>query len=374
MKRWVGVGVVVAALGGVLAWGWQRLHAKDRAPGDTVEVPLSPKPKDGPPPKIVLPEKKWDFGTMDQEEDGKHVFEIGNEGSGPLTLQLAEKACGCTGLTIEDVVWTKDQKRPPAQTIEVPPGGKTHLEFAWNTEVRTALRTSTKLVTNDPAEPVIEFTVEGQVVPSVELSQRQLTVAEMRASEGASMTVDVYSRLMENLDITQIESSSDLVVATWAPMSADRLESYSAKSGYNATLQIAPGLPIGPFRVTLTIHTNSERHPKLSGEITGKAAGDVMLTPWEELNFKSVKVAEGSTLNLFVKVLSPTPVEVTIGRVVPEFLEAKLVVGQGKNFYRLQVKVPREAPGGTFRGVIELKTNHPTAELVKVPAWGNVIQ
>ena len=376
MKPWVGVVVVlVAALGSVLAWGWQHLHAKDRPQeGDTAAVQFPVKPKDTLPPKIVVSENgKWDFGTMDQEEDGKHVFEISNDGPGVLSLKFAEKTCGCTGLTIEDVVWTKDEKTPPSRPIQVPPGGKTHLEFAWNTEFRTTLRTTARLVTDDPAQPVVEFTVDGQVTPSVELSQRQISVAQMRGSEGTALTVDVFSRSLENLEITQIEASHELVTATWEPLSQDRLDLVSAKSGGRATVRIAPGLPLGPFRTTLTVHTNSERRPKLTVDIAAKVSGDVVLTPFEELDFKTVKVTESRLLKLFIKVRGEAPVQVTLARVAPEFLKAELVGGR-KNFYHLDVQVPVGAPGGPFRGVIELETDHPTAKVVRIPVRGDVSQ
>ena len=375
MKRWVGVGVVVAAVGSVLVWGWQHLQAKDRGKGSASPVLFPTKSKDTRPPKIVLSQRKHNFGSMDQEEDGTHQFEIRNEGSGVLLLQFREKTCGCTGLRIEDLVWTKDQKTPPREEIEVPPGENTHLEFAWNTELRTNLRTSAKLVTNDPEEPVVEFMVEGEVIPSVELSQRQVTVADMRNNESSTVSLDVFSRSMENLEITEMESSQELVTATWTAMSTERLEAMSAKSGYRATVQIAPGHTLGPFRATLTVHTNSERRPKLTVDITGKVTGDVMLTPWDSLDFMTVKVSEGRTLGLFVfvKARGETDHKAKIARVNPEFLKVQLVRA-GKGPYELKVEVPPGAPGGKFWGSIELETSHPTAKVVKIPVRGEVIQ
>ena len=376
MKRWFGVGGLVVGLGVVLSGGCrgQRGDA-GQAPGhDKGEhTQTSHNPKDGPPPKIVFGDTNHDFGSMDQEETGRHVFEIRNEGEGVLQLRFIEKSCGCTGLTIEDLVWTKEQKVPPNRSLEVPPGGKSDLEFAWNTEQRSHLRTVARLATNDPGQQIVEFAVEGDVIPSVEVSQQQVAIAELRNTDTTTASVTVFSRRLEDLEVTEVEASHYLVSATWEPVPDDDLELLPAKKAYRVIVNIAPGLPLGPFRTTLTIHTNAERRPTISVEMGGRVTGEVTLTPSDTVDFQTVRVAEGSRRNLFIKMRGDDPVQVKVVRVVPEFLKVEFVPA-GENRYQLKVQVPPRAPGGVFKGSIELETTHLTAKSVNIPVRGQVIQ
>jgi hypothetical protein len=219
----------------------------------------------------------------------------------------------------------------------------------------------------------VEFAVEGDVMPSVEVTQQQVALAELRNGDTTTASVAVFSRRLDDLEITQVESSHDLVSATWEPLSDDDLASLAAKKGYRTNVQIAPGIPLGPFRATLTIHTNAERRPTISVELAGKVSGDVTLTPTDSLDFQIVRVAEGSRRNLFIKVHGKTPVQVSVARVEPEFLKVELVAA-GESRYQLKTQVPPRAPGGSFKGVIELETTHPTAKLVEIPVRGVVGQ
>jgi hypothetical protein len=376
MKRIVGV-VVVVAIASFLAWG--RFHSPAEEPdseatNDTkIEIPKPPK---GPQPRAVLDEAQFDFGTMDQQQKGAHVFTVKNEGEGELELRIANTSCGCTSVKLAHLVWQPKQGAPPTEAIHVPPGQSVGVEMSWNTELRAGdFRTSAKVLSNDAALPVIETFIAGKIVPFVELTATQLQFAEARSAEPTTQSMHVYSKKLDNLELTGFDTSNELVTATFEPAATDYLGLMEGKSGVKVTVEVKPGLPIGPFGAKLTLKTNYAERPTIDLAVTGQVVGDVILTPEDRIDFQTVKVSQGATKHLFIKVRSPDPVEVKVVKAPVSFLKISLKPSESaKNFYRLTVEVPVGAPGGDFRGTIELETTHESAKLIKVPVRGSVSQ
>ncbi len=53
-------------------------------------------PADAPQPRIVVPERVYDFGTVGPQDVVEYTFVIRNEGEAPLTISRAFTTCGCT--------------------------------------------------------------------------------------------------------------------------------------------------------------------------------------------------------------------------------------------------------------------------------------
>ncbi len=65
----------------------------EMGPSNTV-IPFLP--KDGPQPKLVIPQDTWDFGRVGPTEVVSHTFVLKNEGEAPLTIARIYTTCGCT--------------------------------------------------------------------------------------------------------------------------------------------------------------------------------------------------------------------------------------------------------------------------------------
>jgi hypothetical protein len=375
MKRLVGV-VVVVAVASFLAWG--RFRSPGEEPSESAgngQLEL-PKPPKGPPPKAVLDETEFDFGTMDQQQKGTHVFNVKNEGEGDLELRIANTSCGCTSVKLAHLLWEPKKGLPPTEAIRVPPGQSAAVEMSWDTELRAGdFRTSAKILSNDVALPIVETFVSGKIVAFVEQTLIQVQFDEARSSESTTQSMYVYSRKLDNLELTGFDTSNELITATFEPAPADYLSLMEAKSGVKVIVDVKPGLPIGPFSGKLTLKTNYAERPTLDLTVAGQVVGDVILTPDDRIDFQTVKVNQGGTKNLFIKVRTPDPVEVKVAKVPVAFLKVSLKPSESaKNFYRLTVEVPAGAPGGDFRGTIELETTHESAKLIKIPVRGSVSQ
>lgn len=359
----------------------------------TVTAPLKSK---GPPSVFVSEEKIHNFGSMDQQQFATHVFEIRNEGEGELVLRIVDSSCGCTVVRMGDLVWNKEEvTAAPTETIAVQPGNAIDMELTWNTKLKSGqFTTVTTIDTNDPNQPRADFTVEGLIVPFVELSPASLRFDDARNNEVTTGYVYVYSKKLENLEITEVKSSNPLITAEFEPASEEFLSGMEAKSGLKASIKIEPGLPIGPFNAALTFKTNCEERPELTVAVSGQVGGDVTMTPDERISFGTVKTTESNTRGVFLKfrgesdslveVKEPritlrrmdvrqatekdTPTEAPAGIEVTNFLKVSVTKSETmKNFFQIKVEVPQGSPGGQFRGLVELETDHPTAKLVKIP-------
>jgi len=57
-------------------------------------------PQNQPQPKIEVPEKNYDFGSIGPQDVVEHEFIIRNVGKAPLTISRAYTTCGCTSAEI----------------------------------------------------------------------------------------------------------------------------------------------------------------------------------------------------------------------------------------------------------------------------------
>ena len=361
MNRWIGIGVA-AALTAAVIWGWQGSWTNGG----------------GLAPKMVFEETLHNFGQMDQLKTGAHEFRISNEGTADLVLNFQYTHCGCTRVKLNELVWNpKVEKDPPDGTIQLAPGEKATLQITWDTEQkRGPFRTSIRLGTNDPDHNSVEFYLEGEVIPVVELSRTYIRMTKLRSDVLSSESFEVASQLAEDMELHHKIASNPLVHVTFEPYNQEKLTSMSLKSGYQGTVKIDPGLPIGSFRARVTIGTNLPDRPEFMIQIAGKVKGDVILTPSDQLDFKGIRLGsdEGRSLHVDIKVTRDEPVKVDALHWTPEFLQVSVEPQTGKNRYRLEVFVPLDAPGGNFKGTIELETSYAGAKKILIPVGGRLFR
>jgi len=327
--------------------------------------------------RVQALETTYNFGTMDQEQKGKHAFKIKNVGQDRLAIRLAGASCGCSSVKLKNIDWVGEkQKELPTTLAYLEPGEEADVLVGWDTRHRLGpFSLSVTLNTSDPTNRSLKLRVEGEVVPEVQLSENRLVINEVRNDRETTASFYVYSTVRDDLTVKPVSSSNPLISLTLKPMDADLLKKLEYKSGYMGTVHVAPGMPLGPFHEQLTIGTNVPTRPKLTIDLVGRVHGAVYLTPWERLDFKIVRVSEGATLKLFIKIAGEKDVTPRVTKVEPQFLQVQLKkLKTGKNRFQLIATVPKGSPGGNFRGEIEIQTDHPTAKLIKIPVRGQVVR
>ncbi len=147
----IGVGLLylnqVRAMGPPLPSVEELVIEGDVVKGDTVigvhemgasAVPTAPIPPEGP-PKLVLPERMYDFGTIPATEKVSHTFPVRNEGPGTLTISRVYTTCACTTAELSSRV--------------IPPGKQALLKVIYDPafhDVQGEVRRDVILEVNDP--------------------------------------------------------------------------------------------------------------------------------------------------------------------------------------------------------------------------------
>ena len=218
-------------------------------------------------PKVELVgDSTFDFGTMQPNEKGKHVFIVKNVGEGDLKLRVGASTCKCTLGSLED-----DMLMPGEQTEVV-------LEWTVKTNEST-FGQSAQLLTNDPATYAIDLKITGQVVDQMAMVPESLTFGEVAAGETFTLEGKIYSYIHPSISDPDVVFSSDelneladVELTRFEPSEDDGPHS-SAVEGYKITMKVKPGLKQGPISQNMNFRF---KHPSLdeSGESDGVAKDD----------------------------------------------------------------------------------------------------
>lgn len=233
-----------------------------------------------------------------------------------------------------------------------------------------------KILTSDPAHPIVELRLEGNVVPRIELSHRWLDLPGLRTDRPAHGTFRVTSRVLQDLQIKHALSSDPSIKVQADRMENETLAETGAKVGYEVQLNIPVGQPVGRLTADVTLVTNQPNQPVITVPISGNVEGDVKLMPYGTLNFGQLERKNGGTQGLYAKVLTVEMVDVNVVNVEPDFLKVELHcpngLRDGQQFVIIEGTVPPEAPVGEFVGQIDLQTTHPTSKTVRIRVHGIV--
>jgi hypothetical protein len=374
------------ATGGVAGY-WQY---KSPTPETTVSTPMeagattgkpyqpvtaaSPK---GPHPAVHIEEPNYSFGTMEAGGKMSHEFVVHNRGDAPMTLKQGETTCKCT---LSEVAGG-----------EIPPGGSTTVKLEWRAESGPGpFRQSAAISTNDPTQPTITLTVDGEVTESVTINPHEVVFSNLQTTESSSATVKVYAFHADDLTFTgHTFDSTDgpqQFEVSYQPLEKDQIEDKRAKSGMLITIRSKPGLPLGPVRQKITFNTNLEHSPTINVPLSGSVSSDISIIgpDWSmsngvlRLGVVESRVGAERTLKLVTRGPHSKTIEFKVVSQTPAFLQVSL--GERKEMATgavsqtpITIKVPKGSPAANHSGsevgkagVIKLETNHPDVQEVRL--------
>ena len=404
----------------------QSITGAPNTPAKPDGIPLPP--KTGPYGKFVVTgEPIHNFGVMELGQKGTHAFKIRNEGRGPLKMvaRKEDHTCQCTLGSLG--------------SEGLKPGEESTVTMEWEIKnPATYFEHSAKIRTDDPDNPVTTFRVRGFVGKRLTVrTGTNMMIGQLSDTTATERTFVMHSETVEAFDITKLETSLPMIVATSRPLLGDDLkmatrdpaqeaseQAYqdatkadsgkkkaagepgheahnhgpsassaddlagkhpAVRSGHEIKVVFNPGLPIGKFRESLTIHTNIPETPPLVIIFEGSRAGPIEIlgtpgTGWVPqdgtLRFARFRATEGKKVKLIVFVKKfEMPLEILEAKVKPTFMKYQLVKdekfkGMGRDRYDLFIEIPAgEAPisaSGLDVGSIVLTTNHPDAKTINL--------
>jgi Protein of unknown function (DUF1573) len=202
-------------------------------------------------PKLVLQQNSFDFGDIKQGETVSHTFVISNNGGDLLKISNVQASCGCTAAAPEK--------------NELAPGESTNLTVKFNSSGRQGMQKKTvKIFTNDPQNPEMVITINGNVVlagensgglPTIYFTETQHDFGKVNEGEKVNYTFSFANKGTSVLTIKDIKTSCG---CTAALLSQDNLT-----PGQQGTLKVELDTKnrSGKMSRTITVNSNDPKDP-----------------------------------------------------------------------------------------------------------------
>ena len=360
-------------LTGVLATKDALGHAgDDSTKGKVVRPKIS---SSGPWPKAVAAETDYRFGRMRLNgPNRKRDFTITNQGDAPLELVTGKATCQCTTFKLD--------------RTEVEPGETATLTIEWQAKQESAsFSHGGNVYTNDPENDTIHYSVTGIIESSIITKPESPWFAgNIVGQKSASFEATVFTRVIPDLTIESVSSTTEFTTTEHHPMSTLELNRLDAVCGWKLKVEVRPGFPVGRFEDMLTIVYGDNGADDTQIRVAANRFGAVRFSPVRGTRFNEKEMvialgqfpaAKGRKAQLMLVVnQEDSDEELKLLEVEsdPRSLRVSLEpIGNLRGVtarYRLTIAVP---PGGMKlqrprgkAGEIRCRTNHPTFDEFKL--------
>ena len=356
-----------------------------------------PEPKEtstGHRPNAHVAQPLHDFGTIQGGESGSHEFEITNQGESTLTLKKGKSSCKCT-----------ISKLPVTKLM---PGESTKVLVTWKTSTSRPgkFRQTASILTNDPKNQNITFTVSGEISVLLRAKPPSVDFANMVQTDTKTVEFNLLSQhlvisqlAVESFEFERPETAKYFDVV-FEPLERERLTQLdkNATSGVVGKITLSgirEGLepfPLGYIRQWLKVTTNIHEVEPVKVSLRGTVVGEFDIkgggydSNRKELNLRSLQPNIGLTRKLTVYVRGPEweKVQLDIESVTPAWINVELAEPTKREDLKQQaialtVTIDKDAEVFTLSedgpkklGHIVLKTNHSKIKQIDIPVRLNV--
>jgi hypothetical protein len=310
-------------------------------------------------PHAVVTAPTHDVGTVKQGERVDHIFNLRNDGTASLKLQLARLSL--PGMTA---------KFEP----EIAPGAEGTFHLQWDTSrIKGPFEAVASVRLNDPAQPEIQFVLRAVVQPPVEFQPFAAVFLSAFRGESTQQSIRILNHEARPLKVLGLDADSGRFTATVQTVEAGRIYELQVTSKADA--------PLGRAQEPLYLLTDHPERGRLRVLVNVLIKPDVYANP-EEVDFGSVRIAEITGRPGLLDLLTQTFVvkarhgemQIKAVRSDLDFLDIKQSPPLGKaGAFRIDVGlVPRLLQPGPIQGLIILATSDPSFPEVTVPVRGEI--
>jgi len=308
-------------------------------------------------PKLDVPEKVKDFGTVPQGETIRATFKLVNEGAAKLEVKAVRPTCGCTVAEFDR---------------EVAPGRAGLVKAKVDTSAFTGPITKSILVlTNDPETPTVSLVVKANVKPYLEVLPRPIVRFNTVRGEAIEREVKVVTDDSVDFKITKATASVPYITAAVHPLSGDELVAGKYKVQYGVKLTLAEDAPIGAINATVMLHTTHPHAKTLTIKAFGVVRSLLHVTP-SNIQFGSVEAKFKPGRNVIIVNNRSEPVKITGAEVDdPAFTAEVKPIEEGKR-YQVTVTVKADAKAGARSTTLHIHTTDPQHKELKIPIRASI--
>ncbi len=318
--------------------------------------------------EFVLETLEVDFGSISDELPVQRKVKFTNNGGKTLTISSVHAGCGCTQPKLDKMVYA--------------PGEAGTIDVQYNPAHKRGFQQTTITVnSDDPVNPTRTIAVKSNVQPVVYTDPMSITFNQVRKNTGAMSNFKIVSRI-KDFQVTGITSSNANVEAKAGEGKAIKLPDGADAIEVPVEVILKKEAPVGMAQGTLTIRTNSEKH-LLSQQVFGQVTGDVVVTP---SNLPMGLINTGAAIKQQLKVSTrDNQPGFTIAKVVctsaPGMAKVELQAAvkddpgsppNGPKSYLIEITGIAPAQAAALQGEVQITTNIPGEELIKVNYYGSV--
>jgi hypothetical protein len=311
-----------------------------------------PRPQGGAPadaPDIEIDAPTYDFGVIPQMEKVEHSFTIKNVGGGPLEILEVDPSCTCEKVDLREKV--------------IPPGGTTQLDVRYRGSTNSGkTRVAVYLKTNDPDELEMVVSLFGIVNGTAGVYPGHFHLGEIGQEELIRKSFVIYRPAFDTIRVKSVKSSSPQVQTKF-----QRLDETDLIARVHFDLQ---GLPLGPFRETITVTTDAKKYSEIYVGIEGTVVGELLLEPNQFFTgFLQVDTPVRRSITLEKR--GKADLEILKVENSLSIVQTKIVLVEPGKKYEIEVTcTPTMSSPKSIRDVIQIHTNSKKQPLLKVPLYG----
>ena len=380
------VAIIAAILGSLTGSGTALLRATT-TPLRTGAFATRSANSSGPRPVAQISETIYNFGRVSLGGTGSHAFVVRNVGTAPLLITKGTTSCTCTVSDFEGEGEGKNSRTVSA-------GDEIIVRIEWTGKGEGGpFRQRATILTNDPNQPEIAFSIEGTVIPTWKAEPNGVFVSGLSANAASQAEVKIYtfSDQLPHLNTCQVADGSfaERIVVKNRPLTQDEIqEEPEAKGGFVLIIDISPGLPLGKISTAIKASFSLEDEEITAVvPLAGIVSGDLMLVgqKWDRrsnaLRLGTVSDQTGLTTKIFLTAKGEfrNKVQPRVVDIVPEGLTVKIdppsQIGGG-DIVRIGIEIqipPGTPPANNLcsetaePGYILLDTGHPKTPTLKIP-------
>jgi hypothetical protein len=311
-------------------------------------------------PKIVVPTKIVDVGTISQGVVVDAVFDIVNEGNQTLVVKAVRPTCGCTVADFDK---------------EIAPGATGKIKAKLDTkDFSGPISKSILVMTDDPQDPTVTLVIKADVRPFVEILPRPLVRFNAVQHEPMSQTFIVVGADPEKaVTVTGVDSSVPFIKTSVRVLEGDELVKGKSKLQYEVSLTLDPEAPVGPVNAVLTVNTDQKEASQVPVKVYGVISSLIHVTP-TQVQFGSVeaKTLPGRNLIVVNNRTDGSRIEIKGASVNdPAFKAEVSTIEEGRRF-QVTVVIKADADPGTRDAILTLLTTDKDFPELKVPVRASI--
>ncbi|NUM33122.1 MAG: SUMF1/EgtB/PvdO family nonheme iron enzyme [Candidatus Brocadiae bacterium] len=301
---------------------------------------------------VIIEPSHWNMGNISQEKTLHTKVSIKNQTKKEIHLLEIRSACGC--------VVSKPQSNSLASGQEIA------LDVSFNPAGRRGYqRQELRIITDHGKNKLLVFLIEGSVLLSDIISEKQINFGEFRQGSRIQRTLKIAAKENKNIEI-----QCTLPYFIWNTKKTMVEGFYPGKQrGWEVSISPKEDIPFGRHQGFLEISINPKEKHRIP--VFAYATGPIVLSRnYISLGTTSSKRKDASfSLEVSSENQKPFALNSVSSDISFLVIETKPIT-DSRYAIVLKLQPPQETKQGEFRGILKIETSHPIQPLIEIPLQG----